>query len=144
MERLEGVERLFSEFGPTNPWGILESILEKILPKFITKHLKFLEDMIRRNHEFFHYFDKLYSEHEETYNPEYKRDFIDIYISERKRVEQEDLKHSSFYGDLGKLNYRNAMFDLFLVSTPKEGIILDFGPPQEFHFRRAPRRQALI
>ncbi len=43
------------------------------------------------------------------------RDFIDIYMAERKRVDDDGIVSSSFQGKVGHLNYLNCMFDLFLV-----------------------------
>ena len=43
------------------------------------------------------------------------RDFIDVYLSERQRVTAENLTHSSFYGEHGKLIYVNTMFIVQLV-----------------------------
>ncbi len=46
------------------------------------------------------------------------RDFIDIYMAERKRVDDNGMVTSSFHGKVGHHNYLNCMFDLFLVSYP--------------------------
>ena len=64
---------------------------------------------------FFQFFEDLSQEHESTFDPDHMRDFIDVYCAERKRVASEELKNSSFYGESGRLNYVNTMFDLFLV-----------------------------
>jgi hypothetical protein len=54
-------------------------------------------------------------EHEATHDPNHMRDFLDVYMSERKRVTEEGNTKSSFYGDAGHWNYLNTMFDFFLV-----------------------------
>ncbi len=43
------------------------------------------------------------------------RDFIDVYMAERKRVDEAGMVSSSFYGTAGHHNYLNCMLDLFLV-----------------------------
>ena len=43
------------------------------------------------------------------------RDFIDVYCAERRRATEEVRTESSFYGDIGDLNFVNTMFDFFLV-----------------------------
>ena len=50
--------------------------------------------------------------HEKSFNPDNIRDFIDAYIL---KMSQTTDPASSFYGDLGKLNMRNSMFDLFIA-----------------------------
>ena len=71
--------------------------------------------MADRLQNFFHFFDDLYCQHEKTFDPSHMRDFIDVYCAERKRVMANNLRRSSFYGEDGRLNYVNTMFDLFLV-----------------------------
>ena len=109
LKRLEEVERLVSEFGPTNP----DFIYSIMLPKFLRRLLKY--DIVDRIHEFFDFFRELYEQHEKSLDPAQPRDFIDIYCTERRRVGAKGLSDSSFYGEEGNLNYVNTMFDLFLV-----------------------------
>ena len=52
------------------------------------------------------------SNHESSFDPDNIRDFIDAYLLKMSQTTDKD---SSFYGDLGKLNMRNSMFDLFIA-----------------------------
>ena len=56
LKRLEEVERLVSEFGPTNP----SFIYSVMLPKFLRQRLGF--DIVDRIHEFFDFFSELYEQ----------------------------------------------------------------------------------
>ena len=56
LKRLEEVERLVSEFGPTNP----SFIYSVMLPKFLRQRLGF--DIVDRIHDFFDFFSKLYEQ----------------------------------------------------------------------------------
>ncbi len=68
-----------------------------------------------RKHELVAFFQKLYDEHEATLDPDHPRDFIDLYVAERQRVNKEGLTKSSFYGELGQINYKQSMADIFGV-----------------------------
>ncbi len=65
----------------------------------------------------FDWFREEYDEHLKDWDPNNPRDFIDVYIEERKRVQQENERDSSFYGDFGDVNYVNSLFDLFLAGS---------------------------
>lgn len=56
--------------------------------------------------------DQEIKEHEASFDAHVTRDFIDAYL--HKIRETTDPK-SSFYGELGHLNMRNSMFDLFIA-----------------------------
>ena len=109
LERIERVENVFAGLSPKNP----SLVMAMMLPKFLARN--FAGNLVRQMQDFFGFFNDLYAEHEKTFDPEVMRDFIDVYLSERKRVTTENVKNSSFYGEHGKLSYVNTMFDLFLV-----------------------------
>lgn len=66
-------------------------------------------------HNLSNFFESAYIEHEKTYDPNHMRDFMDVYMSERMRVTEQEITGSSFYGEAGHWNYLYCMFDLFLV-----------------------------
>ena len=109
-ERIERMDKIFAGLSPKNP----SLVLATMLPGFIARN--FAGTLVRQMHDFFGFFNDLYAEHEKTFDPGEMRDFIDVYLSERKRVTAENVKNSSFYGEYGKLSYVNTMFDLFLVT----------------------------
>ena len=71
-------------------------------------------------------FEDEYKAHEETFNPNFMRDYTDTYIQERKRVEEAGDINSSFYGNLGDLNFKNSYFDLFLAGSETTSTSLTF------------------
>ena len=79
----------------------------------------FRDNIVDKLQNLFHFFDDLYCQHEKTFDPGHMRDFIDVYCAERKRVMANNLRGSSFYGEDGRLNYVNTMFDLFAVIIAK-------------------------
>ena len=54
------------------------------------------------------------------------RDFIDAYINQRKKANEEQITNSSFFGDLGDMNYRKTMFDFFLAGSETTSTSLSF------------------
>ena len=54
------------------------------------------------------------------------RDFLDAYISQRKKANEEQITNSSFFGDLGDMNYRKTMFDFFLAGSETTSTTLSF------------------
>ena len=68
-----------------------------------------------RQQDIFKFFEGAYKEHEATFDPSDIRDFVDLYIAERKRANECGLTGSSFNGELGHHNYVNTMWDLFMV-----------------------------
>jgi hypothetical protein len=111
QERLEEMEKVFSEFGPAST-TFLPLVL---LPEPITKALGVGREMKEKYANFYSFFKEAYVEHEKTYDQNHMRDFLDVYMSERMRVTEQGIKGSSFYGEAGHWNYLNSMFDLFLV-----------------------------
>ena len=74
----------------------------------------------------FTWFRDEYNEHEMTWDPDYSRDFLDAYIGERKRADEEQNEKSSFYGDLGDMNYVTTMYHLFLAGSETTSTTLTF------------------
>ena len=62
---------------------------------------------------FFKFFEDEYGEHEKTFDPAHMRDFIDVYLAERQRVEEDGSKDSSFYGSAGKLSH-DFQFNMYI------------------------------
>jgi cytochrome P450 len=60
-----------------------------------------------------------YAEHEKDWDPDNFRDYLDVYIAERKNANTENDTESSFYGDMGMgdYNFVVSMFDLFLAGS---------------------------
>ena len=111
--RLQSLDKIISEFGPQSP-GMVNSM---IFPEPVAKRLGF--DTVYRMRELFDFFRDLYDDHERTFDDGDMRDFVDVYCAERKRANEEERRDSSFYGDVGDLNFVNTMFDFFLVRYPR-------------------------
>ncbi len=97
--------------GKKNP--MLFRILEKVN---ITKFGK----SIRKA---FNHISKTISYHEQTYQEDTPRDFLDEYIKKVKDDEKNKVP-SSFVGDVGKRNMLNIMFDLLLAGTDTTSTLL--------------------
>lgn len=54
------------------------------------------------------------------------RDFLDVYMKERKRANAENDTESSFYGQTGHWNFVNSMFDLWLGGSETTSTSLMF------------------
>jgi hypothetical protein len=111
QKRLEEMDQVFTEFGPASP----TVVFLMLLPTFVTKAFCVGNTMKHKVHNLFRFFDESYIDHGKTYDPDHMRDFLDVYMSERKRVTEQGNTQSSFYGDAGHWNYLNTMFDFFLV-----------------------------
>ena len=109
IKRLQSLDKIICEFGPQSP----TMVNSMIFPEFVAKKLGF--DTVYRMRELFDFFRELYDDHERTFDPDDMRDFIDVYCAERKRAKEENRRESSFFGDVGDLNFVNTMFDFFLV-----------------------------
>ncbi len=66
---------------------------------------------------------KFISYHEETYQEDVPRDFLDEYIKKIKDDEKNQVP-SSFVGDVGKINMLNIMFDLLVAGSDTTGTTL--------------------
>ncbi len=66
--------------------------------------------------ECFNHISKFISYHEQTYQEDTSRDFLDEYISKIKEDEKNKVP-SSFVGDVGKTNMLNTMFDLLMAGS---------------------------
>merc|ERR1712226_1581116 len=69
------------------------------------------------HHTLYDWFDNEYKQHLKTYDNQNMRDYIDCYISERLRAEEERDTKSSFYGEKGHWNFVSTMLDLFVAGA---------------------------
>ena len=67
--------------------------------------------------------------HERSFDPDNLRDFVDAYLL---KIRQTTDPNSSFYGDLGKLNMRNSMFDIFIAGMDTTATTLRFNLQKVF------------
>ena len=75
---------------------------------------------------FFATTDKVLREHKETFDENNLRDYVDCYILEMKKVEENNETTSSFYREAGYLNFRASLFDLFLAGSETTSTTLLF------------------
>ena len=85
-ERLEKIEEVFASFAPTNPSLVMAAMLPKALARL------FGGALVGQMQEFFGFFNELYAQHEETFDPSQLRDFIDVYLSERQGPSLYDIR----------------------------------------------------
>ena len=97
---------------------MLPTFLHRFIPGY--KANKALFDSL------FDYYRDEYNDHLKDWDPENPRDFIDVYITERKRVEADHELDSSFFGHFGGINFVNSMFDLFLAGSETTATTLVF------------------
>ena len=114
-QKLDNLAQKFTTFGITN----IRTLIGYCLPNWITQRTSKYSEMKAFFKDFFATFEKQYAEHEKTYDPNCIRDFVDAYIAERKRFEDEQDTESSFYGQAGHWNFVNSIFDLFLAGKAK-------------------------
>ena len=75
--------------------------------KELKQHFKTMFDMLLKEKE----------EHLDTYDPNDMRDYMDIYITEMMKVQNEDNTESSFFGESGHYNFLNSFFEIFLAGN---------------------------
>ena len=95
----------------------LFTVLAPRLPLFINSQIPAMIKMKKLYERIFQWFRNESKEHEETFDSENHRDFLDAYIAERKRVNDANDQSSFFYGQHGDMNYVYTMFDLFLAGS---------------------------
>ena len=79
LKRLEDVEELISDFGPTS----LARKAPVMMPPALRKFLFGEDNIMGRLQNFFQFFEDLSRRHEATFDPTHMRDFIDVYCAER-------------------------------------------------------------
>ena len=75
------------------------------------------QKMKNYHHTLYDWFDNEYKQHLKSYDEQNLRDYIDCYISERKKAEEEKDIESSFYGVKGHWNFVCTMLDLFVAGA---------------------------
>ena len=63
------------------------------------------------------WFQSEYDEHLKSWEEDSPRDFLDLYIGEQKKANEEHNDNSSFYGEMGSANFLLTMYDLFLAGS---------------------------
>jgi len=85
------------------PW------LVKVYPKFMER-----DQTLAINHDIMGIINTTIEEHEKTLDPNDPRDFTDKVLIEIQRTTD---RSSSFYGDVGRENLANTLFDMFLAGS---------------------------
>ena len=75
-----------------------------------------------------------------TYDENNPRDYIDCYIKEREKADQENNKESSFYGENGHWNFVNSMFDLFAAGSETTSTTLQWAILYLIHYPDAQKQ----
>ena len=63
------------------------------------------------------WFQSEYDEHVKSWEEDNQRDFLDLYIGEHKKANEEQNYKSSFYGEMGSANFLCTMHDLFMAGS---------------------------
>ena len=113
VKKFEVMNALFSSFGGFS----LRMLITFTLPEVLRNFDKNFQQMFSRQHYLYNWFATEYDEHLKTYDESNLRDYIDCYIKERQRAEEEKDLASSFYGEKGHWNFVNAMLDLFVAGA---------------------------
>ena len=79
-------------------------------------------------------FAKEYDEHLKTYDEHNLRDYIDCYISERKKTELENNTESSFHREKGHWNFVSTMLDLFVAGAETSSSTLQWAIAYLIHY----------
>ncbi len=112
----------FANFGV----GQAITMLAFVLPEWVHNYIpgyKAHKDLFS---SLFDWYRDEYNEHLKDWDADNPRDYLDVYIGERKRAEAENDTQSSFFGELGDSNYVNSMFDLFLAGSETTSTTLVF------------------
>ena len=95
----------------------ISTILSFALPYPFRTWIGNYQKMKIYHHTLYDWFDNEYKQHLKTYDNQNMRDYIDCYISERLRAEEEQDTKSSFYGEKGHWNFVSTMLDLFVAGA---------------------------
>ena len=79
---MNALAEIFAQFGINN----LKTFLAFNLPKFLVDYNPFLNSIRNYYTEIFGFFQQQYENHEKTFDPNSMRDYLDVYMAERKRV----------------------------------------------------------
>ena len=122
QQRIHDLNDFFKQFAITG----LITVVAFRLPYFLATKIPAMIKVRELFGKLYQWFRDEAKEHEETFDAENHRDFLDSYIAERKRANAENDQSSSFYGKRGDMNYVNTMFDLFLAGSETTSTTLTF------------------
>ena len=122
LDRLTRINKLFALFG----FQQISLVLVSLIPDWLRHRMPTNKFILDEFSFFFQMAQDEYDEHLKTYDEGNMRDFVDCYIRERKRTEEENDVKSSFYGDNGHWNFKNVIFDLFLAGSETTTTTLHF------------------
>ena len=123
QQKIEDLANMFSKFGAGQ---LMLFVILLLWPKALDAYQPGFTKFENVFKHLFDMFEDEYRSHEETYDENSLRDYTDTYIQERKRVEAEGEINSSFYGEFGRLNFKNSYFDLFLAGSETTSTSLTF------------------
>ena len=122
QHRMQDLADFFASFAVTG----FVSVVAFRLPAWLAKKIPQLKSLRETYQKLFEWFDAEYKEHEQTFDENSPRDFLDAYIAERKRADNENDVNSSFYGARGNQNYLKTLFDLFLAGSETTSTTLTY------------------
>ena len=121
-QKIADLAEMFTSFGVT---GLLMLILFRI-PFWLAKKIPHIIKIRNLYCSLFNWFREEYDKHEKTLDQDHPRDFMDAYIMERQRANEENNQESSFFGTDGEANFIHSMFDLFLAGSETTSTTLIF------------------
>ena len=111
--KMENLAEIFATFGV---FGVTKVLAYK-LPFWIGKKIPLMQKYRNLFTNLLTWFQNEYIEHEKTLDPDSPRDFLDAYICERNKANEQQNEKSSFFGENGEANFGMSMADLFLAGS---------------------------
>ena len=87
------------------------------LPVWISKNISQVQGWRSLIQRLLAWFQSEYDEHVKSWEEDNQRDFLDLYIGEHKKANEEQNDKSSFHGEMGSANFLLTMYDLFLAGS---------------------------
>ena len=87
------------------------------LPVWISKNISQVQSRRSLTQRLLAWFQSEYDEHVKSWEEHNERDFLDLYIGEHKKANEEQNDKSSFFGEMGSANFLLTMYDLFLAGS---------------------------
>lgn len=132
--------RIMNEFVAIAGTISIKLILSLVLPLPFRTWMGHYQKMKNCHQLFFDWFQKEYEEHLKTYDEYTLRDYVDCYICERKKAEEENSIQSSFYGEKGHWNFVSTMFDLFSAGEETTSSTLQWAIAYFIHYPEVQKR----
>jgi cytochrome P450 len=121
-QKMADLAEMFASFGIT---GLITMVAFQ-LPFWMATKIPVLKRNRALFLSLFNWFRSEYDEHEKDWDGNNLRDFLDVYIGERKKANERNDTESTFYGQIGDLNFVNSLFDLFLAGSETTSTTLTY------------------